>query len=210
MKKVTSWIKTTVVAAGLVGAMVGAQASILTATDSTFGSFNNSSGTRNFSLGAGSINDVNIAISFAKCDDPSIGATGTACIGTGFSFNREIVFSLTHNSTTVNLVNQDTYSGETPGAGRVTVTFDDEATTSVGGAFVLDGLFKPVDALSAFDGQDAFGVWTLNIQDTVGLDPLDYFTSTLTVTVPEPDSVALTGLALVGLAATRRRKPKQV
>lgn len=207
MKKLTTWIKTTVVAAGLLGTMMGAQASLLTATDSTFGSFDASSGTRSFSLGAGLISDVNIAISFAKCDDPSIGASGTGCIGQGFSFNNEIVFSLTKGATTVNLVNEGTYSGQTPGAGRVTVTFDDEAATTVGGAAVIGGLFKPVGALSAFDGQDALGNWTLLIQDTVGADRLDYFTSTLSVTtVPEPGTVALAGLALVGLVVARKRK----
>ncbi|MBK9236511.1 MAG: hypothetical protein IPO19_10900 [Rhodoferax sp.] len=144
MNKLSSWIKASAVTLGLCCTVVGAQAALLTATDSTFGSFDASSGTRTLALGAGLVSDVNILIDFAKCDDPSIGAGGTACIGTGPSFNSEIVFRLTSpGGTTVNLVNAGTYSGSTPGTGRVSVGLDDEASTAVGAPWSLAAGLSP-------------------------------------------------------------------
>jgi hypothetical protein len=203
-------LKSLALAAGLAFGAVGAQAAILTASNSTAGSFDASSGNRNFTLGAGTITDVDISITFSKCDDPS-NTNGGACEGQGFSFNSEIVFQLiSPNGTTVNLVNAGTYGGETPGTGAQTVLFDDEAAAAVGGGSVVSGSFRPVGLLSALDGQNAAGQWTLFIQDTVGQDPLNFFGATLTVTtdgtVPEPGTLALVGLALVGAGSLKRRK----
>jgi hypothetical protein len=195
------------VAGGLFTASAGA--AVLTDTNNTFGNFDRSSGNRTFAIGGGTIADVNILIDFAKCDDPTLTPSSTACIGLNDSFNREIVFRLTSpDGITVNLVNENTYSGQTPGA-RVQVNFDDAAASAVGGPALQTGTFRPVGSLSSFNGLSALGVWTLFVQDTVGFDPLTFFSATLTVTtVPEPAMLGLMGfgLLLVGFSALRRKQ----
>lgn len=179
----------------------------LTATDSTFGTFDASSGTRSFTLPSASIGNVTISIDFAKCDDPAMLANGSGC-GPGNAFFGEIAFRLAHGATTVNLVNAGTYTSGNSG-GRVVVTFDDAAGSVVGGPLLQSGTFQPVSSLSSFIGQDAAGLWTLTIQDTTGSDPLSYFSSTLNInggSLPEPATFALMGMGLAGMAFGKRRK----
>jgi subtilisin-like proprotein convertase family protein len=173
---------------------------------------NSSSSTSLNITDTGAITDLNVWVDFTKCDNPLLD-DGT-CSGQGFSFNREIVFSLTSAlGTMVNLVAQDTYSGSAPGA-RVEVLFDDAAATAVGGSTLTSGSFSPAGLLADFNGEDLFGNWTLSFQDTVGSDPLSLNAwrldiTTDSVSVPEPASLALLGLGLVGFGLSRKRKPSR-
>jgi subtilisin-like proprotein convertase family protein len=48
-----------------------------------------------------------------------------------------------------------------------TVTLDDSASSSVTGIGFAGGIFRPEGSLSAFNGQSANGVWTLEVFDTI-------------------------------------------
>lgn len=87
--------------------------------------------------------------------------------------------------------------------------FDDEAEISIADATPpFSGRFRvdANDALSAFDGEDAFGCWRLQIYDAhyANTGSLDAFG--LTITTPEPATATLlfVGLGIVGFVRRRR------
>ena len=171
----------------------------VTVTNSTSGAVDGDFFTPTFVVsGASAITDVDILIDFSKCDGPPPGPTETRCFSQGSAFSDQIVFILTSPSgTPVTLLTVATYDDvEAPGA-RVSVTFDDEAVSPVGGG-LQSGRFQPVGqptgpvGLTAFDGQNPNGTWTLRIEDTANDgNPLQFYSATLCINQACPSITSL-------------------
>ncbi len=222
----SSKLRRTLVAALLSGAAVSpAHALVLTATDTPL-YVDGSSATSTISFPtSGLISRVIVTLDFMKCET-EFTTISAACPGTGdgFSYPEEIVFRLTSpKGTVISLVEEDTYVGSfhpvildpfDPGNIRIVVSFDDSASTMVGGASLpASGMFKGVQALSLLSGENALGDWTLLVEDTVADDPLVLHRFTLDVSLreptgqaPLPGTLALLGLGLAGLGAIARRR----
>ena len=85
------------------------------------------------------------------------------------------------SGTVVTLLDRPGFTGNGYGCDEdnILVDFDDSATSTAedlentcntGGAYTIEGAFQPMDQLSAFQGEDAEGTWTLRVVDAVGED----------------------------------------
>jgi subtilisin-like proprotein convertase family protein len=120
----------------------------------------------------GNITDLNFRFDAAAAGtcDATIGNTNAAVDHT---FIGDLIFKLTSPAgTTVTIVNR---RGGTRENICNTLLDDDggfpalSTVTSTTGQF-LSGNFAPDNALSAFDGQNGNGTWTLNVSDNAGID----------------------------------------
>jgi hypothetical protein len=94
--------------------------------------------------------------------------------------------------------------------GNMESMFDDEASALPSGANKI-GTFKAVDLLSSFDGLSLAGTWTLSIQDNTiypgeGDQLVTWSISGTTIPVPEPSTLAIFALGIMGLASRRFKK----
>ncbi|MCO5190544.1 MAG: proprotein convertase P-domain-containing protein [Anaerolineae bacterium] len=91
----------------------------------------------------------------------------------------DLTFTLTHNDsgTSVTIFDRPGVPGSTYGCSGndIAATLDDEAGSPVegqcdAGTPTINGTFSPNNALSAFDGENMNGSWTLSVSDAVGAD----------------------------------------
>jgi hypothetical protein len=139
-----------------------------------------------------SISDVNVELIFGK-SDASCSSFGT---DDGEAYNSEIAYRLqSPDGTSISLIEND--SGDAGATGPsysenttvtpldTTVMLDDAAANLVGttnAGTPETGTFKPMVALSAFNGEDPSGDWTLTGYDDSSSDPLCHQSFSLTVT----------------------------
>lgn len=100
----------------------------------------------------------------------------------------------------------------------VGTVFDDQSPTNLRDAFFdnhvgsynIDHPSVGVSPLSAFNGENALGTWSLRISDRARFDAgvLNAWSLRISASnaVPEPSGLILVGLGLVGLVAISRRK----
>jgi hypothetical protein len=161
--------------------LFSAEALVNTYTNSTFGQVDSSAAVHTVSVPTtDAIVDVNVTVDFHAIDGSDCAAPGP-----NFSFANEVSFWVVSPSgTTVYLVYNTTTGTSTyasDNAPRVVVTFDDEAGSAVGGGVPVSGTFQPVQALSAFDGENPNGAWEFHYYDDTSADALCLYSFSITI-----------------------------
>lgn len=131
-----------------------------------------------------------------------------ALVNITHSYDADLVLSLSHAGITVLLSNRQGGSG---GANYTDTLFDDQAGIAIDAGYAYapyTGSFRPQEALAAFVGLDVFGDWILSVVDSEAGDEGSIDGFAITADVPEPASLALFGVAAVGLAGARRRRTR--
>jgi subtilisin-like proprotein convertase family protein len=119
---------------------------------------------------SGAVQDLNFVIT-------GTASTPSTSTGIDHTWIGDLVVKLTSPSgTTVTLINS-IGSGDCASNNIFNTTLDDSAANAIAGACPgntsagpLTGTFKPENPLSAFNGENPNGTWTLNVSDTTAID----------------------------------------
>jgi subtilisin-like proprotein convertase family protein len=98
------------------------------------------------------------------------------------------------------------------GANYTNTIFDDEAILSIKeGVAPFTGRFRPLEPykLSKFDGEEAYGLWRLQIYDAYWYDTGTFNRLELTITAPEPATAILLTIGIC-LIRMRRCRPTKI
>ena len=155
------------------------------------------------SLSGEFITDVNVWVDFSKCSNTSTGSCDT--FNTGGTYDNEIEFSLMYNGINVLLLPRSTFTNSNSGSITEFITFDNQALQTLGTS-PESGNFQPTNALNVFNGLSATGSWAFTFTDTTGSDGLEvhrWGVDITTTSVPEPTTLAIFALGIMGLASRR-------
>ena len=93
-------------------------------------------------------------------------ADATTSVTLNHTFIGDLTIDLGHDGTTVRLYNRECGSQD-----NLDLDFDDAGGAAIDCDAATSGIATmPTEALSAFDGADAGGVWTFSFQDNAGID----------------------------------------
>lgn len=126
------------------------------------------------------IPDLGSAIDTQNISDS--GTIGDVNVGViiNHTFLGDLTIDLTHNLTTVRLWDRQCGSND-----NMDVIFDDAGVPVICGS-PTTGTFKPFQPLSAFNGDDLFGDWTLTVGDNAALDVGTLVNWKLIIGIPLP------------------------
>lgn len=165
-----------------------------------------------FGAGAAIPDNSSSLSSITITEDFKIGDVNVTLQNINHNFAGDVQLYLTKGATSIALFKNQGWNSYMRGD----LTFDDEAATPVNSFPVVgQSSYRPVLALSAFDGFDAAGTWTLKAADTSGGISGSYggwslqLTEQVVSAVPEPATWALMimGFGLAGSALRKRRRP---